>query len=50
MNRRLLLTLLAFAPLAVRAQELDIKGPQPELQLRAGELPPGARARERKVQ
>jgi uncharacterized membrane protein (UPF0127 family) len=31
MNRRLLLTLLAFAPLAARAQEPDIKGPQPEL-------------------
>ncbi len=31
MNRRLLLTLLAFAPLAARAQEADITGPQPEL-------------------
>jgi uncharacterized membrane protein (UPF0127 family) len=31
MNRRLLLTLLAFAPLAARAQEPDIKGPQPDL-------------------
>jgi hypothetical protein len=31
MNRRLLLTLLAFAPLAARAQEANIKGPQPEL-------------------
>jgi uncharacterized protein len=31
MNRRLLLTLLAFAPLAARAQEASIAGPQPEL-------------------
>jgi uncharacterized membrane protein (UPF0127 family) len=31
MNRRLLLTLLAFAPFVARAQEADIKGPQPEL-------------------
>jgi uncharacterized membrane protein (UPF0127 family) len=31
MNRRLLLTLLAFAPLAARAQEANITGPQPEL-------------------
>lgn len=31
MNRRLLLTLLAFAPFAARAQESDIKGPQPDL-------------------
>jgi uncharacterized protein len=31
MNRRLLLTLLAFAPLAARAQEASITGPQPEL-------------------
>jgi uncharacterized protein len=31
MNRRLLLTLLAFAPFAARAQEANITGPQPEL-------------------
>ena len=31
MNRRLLLSLLAFAPLAARAQEANITGPQPEL-------------------
>ena len=31
MNRRLLLTLLAFAPLAARAQEANVTGPQPEL-------------------
>ena len=31
MNRRLMLTLLAFAPLAARAQEANITGPQPEL-------------------
>jgi uncharacterized membrane protein (UPF0127 family) len=31
MNRRLLLTLLAFAPLGARAQEANITGPQPEL-------------------
>ena len=31
MNRRAILTLLALAPLAARAQEPDITGPQPEL-------------------
>jgi uncharacterized protein len=31
MNRRLLLSLLAFAPLAAHAQEPNITGPQPEL-------------------
>jgi uncharacterized protein len=31
MNRRLMLTLLAFAPLAVRAQEANVTGPQPDL-------------------
>ena len=31
MNRRLLLSLLAFAPLAAWAQEANITGPQPEL-------------------
>jgi uncharacterized membrane protein (UPF0127 family) len=31
MNRRLLLTLIAFAPLAARAQDTNITGPQPEL-------------------